>query len=533
MLEFGANRTYLTIDSYTVDDDALGASHGDGDGIIEYDETIELDVALRNMGHLAGTGIVGDLGVGSAYAGVVTGRVDFGTIPAGGTVMSAEPFVFHVTRDVPDGELLAFDLLVNAAPGALPLELEAHAPVYIVDLVEIDDLAGGNGNGIAEPGETVALTLLIGNQGSCDSPEVTGELQSGSQYLVADPGLHALGVIAAGQAFAEGGFTVTVDPGCPPGYANELRLVLAGPGYYFAAASFRMNVGQVFADDMEAGAGTWTHYPGGTYWRDEWHLETFRNHTYAGQTSWKCGGPGNGHYSNNNYAILQTAPIDLFPGARLEFWHWMRAEVSAVYPGYCFDGGQLQISTDGGASWVALEPEGGYPYRIRAASGMGPFPGETPLWSGEHGWTEVWVDLGGYEGEALLRWVFGSSAAIELEGWYVDDVRIVVPAMSDAPAVSERIFRPVLFPVAPNPCPASGLASVRFALPAEAQGSVAVFDASGRLVRSLAGGTLAAGEHRLTWDGRDQAGRPAAAGSYYCRLAAGRERRTQRISLVR
>ncbi len=521
------------IEGITVDDDALGASAGDADGIAECDETIELGVALHNLGHLNGVGITGELSVRSAYVGLVSGQASYGTIPAGGAGSPAAPFVFHVTHDVPDGERLAFDLMVNAAPSVLPLELEARAPRYTAGIVEIDDQAGGNGNGIPEPGEVLALTLLLENDGGCDSPEVTARLQSGSQHLMADPGLHTLGIVAAGQSVAEGGFGVSVDPACPLGYANELRLVLTGPGSYVAAVPFNLNVGDVFADDMETGAGDWTHYPGGATWRDDWHLETFRNHTYAGQTSWKCGGPGNSIYGEHNYALLQTAPIDLFPGARLEFWHWMKAEMSAVYPGYCFDGGLLEISTDAGATWETLEPEGGYPYRIRASSGMGPFPGETPVWSGEHGWTEVWVDLGGYQGEVLLRWAFGSNGSIGREGWYIDDVRIVVPAMSEAPAPRARVLHPVLFPVAPNPCPASGLASVRFVLPREMRASVAVFDASGRLVRSLAAETLGAGEHRLMWDGRDRSGRPAAAGSYACRLAADGEQRTQRVLLVR
>jgi hypothetical protein len=530
---------FLAIESFIVDDDALGASHGDGDGIIEYDETIELGVLLHNMGHLDGHGITADLSALSPYVGMLDGTVDYGEIPSGATSAGGGPFVFHVTHDVPNGQPLAWALAVNAAPHSLPFELVARAPAYVVEILELDDSSGGNGDGIADPGETVELTLLVANVGGCDSPPVTGELQSGTPYLTVAPGPHELGVVGVGQQVVEGGFSVTVDPACPPVQTPYLRLVFAGPAFYAAAAPFLFSVGQVFADDMETGGESWTHYAGPGNWIDEWHLETFRNHTYTGQTSWKCGGAGGASYGGGNYALLESAPIDLPEGACLRFWHWMRAEVSQVYPGYCFDGGLLQISNDSGATWVALEPEGGYPFRIRASSGMGPFPGETPVWSGDQGWNEVSVDLSAHAGDILLRWAFGSSASIGREGWYIDDVRIVMPPMSGLPGKEARVIRPVLFPVAPNPFAASGAragsaaAAVRFVLPGDTWGSLAVFDACGRRVCSLIDGRLAAGEHHLAWDGRDAAGRPVAAGAYYCRLSAGRWAMTQRITLVR
>jgi hypothetical protein len=523
----------------TIDDNNWGASHGDGDGIIEYDETIELSMVLYNMGHLDGHDISAELGAISTFMGVVRGTVAFGEIPSGATRVGQQPFVFHVTSDVPDEQALACALAVNAAPHSLGFELTARAPTYAIEILELDDSTGGNGNGIADPGETVDLTLMLGNEGGCASPVVTGELQSGTPYLTAGPGLHELGSVGAGQQIIEGGFTVTVDPACPPIFTPELRLVLRGPAFYAAAVPFIFSVGQIFGDDMEAGGGSWTHAPGPGAWIDEWHLETYRNHTYTGQTSWKCGGPQNTAYGGHNYALLQTGAIDLPPGGRLEFWHWMRAEVSQVYPGYCFDGGLLQISTDGGMNWTTLEPEGGYPYLIRASSGIGPFPGETPVWSGEHGWSEVGVDLSSYEGLTLLRWAFGSNLSIGYEGWYIDDVRIVVPPMSAVSGGGAQVIRPTLHPAVPNPFVPLGARGgaegvlLRFTLPAATDGSVAVYEAGGRLIRILAHGALAAGEHRLSWDGRDGSGWPVASGQYYCQLAAAGARQVQRITLVR
>jgi len=65
---------------------------------------------------------------------------------------------------------------------------------------------------------------------------------------------------------------------------------------------------------------------------------------------------------------------------------------------------------------------------------------------------------------------------------------------------------------------------IGYALPRAAEVSLAVYDATGALVRQLGHGRTAAGTYRVTWDGRDAQGRTAPAGAYFCRLEAGERR---------
>ena len=61
-----------------------------------------------------------------------------------------------------------------------------------------------------------------------------------------------------------------------------------------------------------------------------------------------------------------------------------------------------------------------------------------------------------------------------------------------------------------------------------------VFDLAGRLVRTLAEDeSLAAGEHRRVWDGKDRAGRPASAGVYLVRLETRSGVDARKLTLVR
>ncbi|MBK7368260.1 MAG: T9SS type A sorting domain-containing protein [Candidatus Eisenbacteria bacterium] len=71
--------------------------------------------------------------------------------------------------------------------------------------------------------------------------------------------------------------------------------------------------------------------------------------------------------------------------------------------------------------------------------------------------------------------------------------------------------------------------TLRFGLASAGRANLALYDASGRRVRTLVGGTLEAGEHSARWDGRDDGGHEVAAGLYFAKLEAGGNARTVRI----
>jgi flagellar hook assembly protein FlgD len=60
-----------------------------------------------------------------------------------------------------------------------------------------------------------------------------------------------------------------------------------------------------------------------------------------------------------------------------------------------------------------------------------------------------------------------------------------------------------------------------------------VYDATGRLVRTLDAGRLTSGSHSIEWDGRDTKGASVQPGVYFCRLLAGDETLNRKIVLIR
>lgn len=74
--------------------------------------------------------------------------------------------------------------------------------------------------------------------------------------------------------------------------------------------------------------------------------------------------------------------------------------------------------------------------------------------------------------------------------------------------------------VAGQPNPFTDGTVLRYGLPGASAVRLAIFDASGRMVRLLADGEAAAGYHPVAWNGMDEDGRPVATGVYFARLEA-------------
>ena len=73
-------------------------------------------------------------------------------------------------------------------------------------------------------------------------------------------------------------------------------------------------------------------------------------------------------------------------------------------------------------------------------------------------------------------------------------------------------------PLAAWPNPFRERTTLSFSLGAAGEYRAEIYDAQGRLVRELASGQAPAGATPLTWDGRDDAGRPTPAGVYLARV---------------
>ncbi len=82
------------------------------------------------------------------------------------------------------------------------------------------------------------------------------------------------------------------------------------------------------------------------------------------------------------------------------------------------------------------------------------------------------------------------------------------------------------------PNPFSLQTSVRYDLERDQHVRVNIVNEDGRLVRTLATGYRVAGQHHLTWDGRNKVGLQVAAGLYYAMVLGVEAPRTLKLALL-
>ena len=90
--------------------------------------------------------------------------------------------------------------------------------------------------------------------------------------------------------------------------------------------------------------------------------------------------------------------------------------------------------------------------------------------------------------------------------------------------------RSALSPGAPNPFSES--TAIRFELFRRSNADLAIYDVTGRRIRTIQTGISPAGRHLLTWDGRNDGGSRVADGTYFVRLRANGRIETERVVLL-
>ena len=110
-------------------------------------------------------------------------------------------------------------------------------------------------------------------------------------------------------------------------------------------------------------------------------------------------------------------------------------------------------------------------------------------------------------------------------------VFVLINQGTPATAVASETTTPTAFSLGANyPNPFNPATTIPLVVPVGAKNvTLTIYNVLGQPLRQLWNGPLAAGEHALTWDGRDAQGRPVAAGVYVYRLQVDEQTRTRKM----
>lgn len=174
---------------------------------------------------------------------------------------------------------------------------------------------------------------------------------------------------------------------------------------------------QHFSDDIENGINGWTNSSTGT--ANAWARNTTLPRSPV--TSWFAAGP-----ANTAEQRLVTPAMALPAGAQAPafVFHHSRS-IEARDASSCWDGGVLEASTNGGASWSVV-PAGqvyGDPYTGNISGGGA---AGTPAWCGDATeYRRVVVDAAPWAGQSVaFRFRLVSDITIASPSWRIDDVEL-------------------------------------------------------------------------------------------------------------
>ncbi len=487
--------------------------NGNEDGLAGPNETVDVSVELKNFGNDLAPAVEATLSTTDTMLSILAELSYYGDVAGGVVAVGTSPFTVAISPDCPDGHVALLDLSITSASSRTTwtgsVSLTVSAPVLSAASYSLDDTWGGDGDGLAEPGESMMLMVEVLNSGLAAALSPSFTLSTDDPAVNVTSPVAALPLIPAGDT-GLAVFELALAPDCPvPGFPQLTLDAITSDGLS-STSTVRVLVGSAgFAHDFESGASGWTH--GGA--SDSWGLTDHRTH--SGTASWYAGTEGSWEYSNNADARLDSPEFVRGAGAELSFWCWYE------FPIYHEDGFYVEVVSSGAT--------------IDTLDFIGSGGALDMLGSIGNDWLEYRYALPGNPGDTLqIRFRFTSDDADVAEGVYVDDVSVLItdtPTDTGTVDPGEEVPRISLQQNHPNPFSPSTL--IRFSLATGGEVELTVYNIQGRLIRTLTEENRPAGEYEVAWDGTDEYGIDVAAGVYLYRLRVGELEETRKMILVR
>lgn len=487
---------------------------GNGDGLAGPGETVEIELSIRNLGTVDAPSVEASISTDDPDVSILAGHASYGDIAAGADAVGSPAFAVAVDEGCPDGHVALLDVTISSGgvrttwTGAVALTV--CAPVLSAVSYSLDDTSGGDGDGVAEPGEALKIMVEIANGGLAPALSTAATLLSDAPEVVVTQGDAWLSDVAPGST-AQAVFGIEVSPDCPIPFFASLVLETVTADGFAGSDTLVATVGAVgFAHDFEDGASGWTH--GGV--GDLWGLTDNRSH--SGASSWYCGSQTTWEYHDGMDSYLDSPEFVIGPASELRFWCWYE------FPIYREDGFYVEIVRDGS------------PIDTLDFIGSGGALGE--LGSIGNDWLEYRYPVGGQDGDTVqARFRFVSDESNVEEGVYIDDVSVscgAQPSGTGVPAGDLDQSPPIaLHQNRPNPFTPS--TTIAFTLKRSGHVTLAVYNIQGRRIRTLVDEDTFEGDHTVSWDGTDELGVDVAAGVYMYRLAYEEHEETRKMILVR
>ncbi len=209
----GGTGAFMRLSSFTIDDDGVGGTSGNGNGVIDAGETVDFALSLQNSGTATSGTIDVRFRTTSPGVTVIDSTASDATYTAGQIKVVTGGVRASFASSMTDEAIAHFIIGIRnngVETWRDEFKKEVHAPALALVNLRIDDTGTGNGNGIVEAGEQFKLFYRVKNFGTGSYPNGNGTLTAVDPSFTITDGTDPFPVIAS-QAEGENpaGFILT------------------------------------------------------------------------------------------------------------------------------------------------------------------------------------------------------------------------------------------------------------------------------------------------------------------------------------
>ena len=265
------------------------------------------------------------------------------------------------------------------------------------------------------PGDNVLMNPVFKNKGLSTANNISVELTSlNSNATITISTASFDSIQSRGTASVSSPLSFTVSPSAQSEAIIKLLLTTRTNGAVMKLDTLSLIVGRptyIFADTTNNPFTLWT-ITGTPTSAPKWAITTT---TYNSPPNSYTDSPAGNYIASSTVTMTLTNPINLtgFTNPRLTFYTKYDIENN-------WDYGQVEISTNNGATWIPLQGQYTNP-------GTGSFqPNGEPLYDGTNtNWVREEISLSSYiSSQFKIRFEFKTDTNVEKDGWYVDDIKI-------------------------------------------------------------------------------------------------------------
>ena len=279
----------------------------EADGQLDYGETINLDLNIKNIGVSDASNIEVELISKTDYVTLTSNKSTVASMAVNEVAEIKNVFKFTVTDNVPDQEELKFDVKCTSGEEswASSFSITANAPSFTIDTIFIK-------NKMIEPGSSDVLYIAVKNAGHSEARNVATEMTSSSSDIVFPEEAEGAETLQPGEILEIVAF-FDVDENAIYGAKYEVMSTVSA-GAYEMSTNYYVKIGQSL-EDFETGdfsKANW-QFDGSADW-------IISNDAYEGTYSARAGKiADNLEKDKKNSSMFIT--VDLVEDEEISFYH--------------------------------------------------------------------------------------------------------------------------------------------------------------------------------------------------------------------